>query len=66
MDTKTIVWTLYEDEGYWKYSFGLKDGTMVTSPRLMTKESAIKSFHYEVNKLKRQFGEKQEVVIQKI
>ncbi len=68
MDKKkvTIVWTLYENEGYWQYTFGSKNGLMKTSPRLMTKERAIKSFENEIELAKRQYGSNYEVVVEKI
>lgn len=65
-EQKIITWQLYEDEGYWKYSFGLKDRPVTTSPKIMTRDQAIKSFQKEVDKIKRQFGDKYDVIVVEI
>jgi hypothetical protein len=59
MDKKkiTFVWSVFEDEGYWYYMFGNKEGTLVRSPKIMTKYSAEKALANEIAKAKRQYPE---------
>lgn len=63
MDKKvmTIVWSVYQDEGYWYYMFGDKGGTLVTSTKIMTQDMAKKQLDREIAKAKLQYGDGWEV-----
>jgi hypothetical protein len=68
MDKKKIiiVWTIYENEGYWYYAFGDKEGALKTSGKNMTKASAQKSLSLEIEQMKRKYGEASEVVTEEL
>ena len=53
----TIVWTIYQDEGYWKYAYGNKQRTIVHSKRIMTKEMARKQLNEQIDRTKRQYND---------
>jgi hypothetical protein len=58
MDNKkiTIVWTIYENEGYWYYAFGDKQGALKTSGKNMTKAQAQKALGLEIEQAKKKYG----------
>ena len=62
----TIMWTVYEDEGYWRYTYGNEKGIIATSPRIMTRDMALKALNKEVDLLKRQYGDSTELIVREM
>lgn len=63
---KIIVWTIYENEGYWYYAFGTKDGVLTKSAKIMTEYSAKKALENEIAKIRNQFADEYEVVTEEM
>lgn len=63
---KIIVWTIYENEGYWYYAFGTKDGVLTKSSKIMTEYSAKKALENEIAKIRTQFEKEYEVVTEEM
>lgn len=66
MNTVTIVWTVYENEGYWYYAFGSKQGALKTSGKFMTQAQAKKALDHEIELSKKQYSSSAEVVTQEM
>lgn len=61
-----IVWMILEDEGYWTYLFGNKEGTLSKSGKFMTKALAQKALNNEIDLAKKKFGEEWEVLTEEL
>ncbi len=64
--TVTIVWSVYESEGYWYYMFGDKNQRQSTSPKFMTQAQAKKALDKELDKLNLQYGKDYDLKIDEL
>jgi hypothetical protein len=61
-----IVWTIFENEGYWYYAFGTKDHPLTRSGKIMTKAMAQKALNNEIEKIKKRYTDEYEVVVEEM
>lgn len=62
----TLVWKIFEDEGFWKYAFGNKGSSIVYSGRIPSKELAKKALNDEIDQAKDQYGQEWDVDVEEI
>lgn len=60
-----LVCGLQKEEDWWYFYFGHKDGSLVYSPKLLSREIAEKMMGDEINQTKNQYGSDFEVIVER-